>query len=34
MNYGDQQIKGDYSTTMDLFLIADVITLYARSVSA
>jgi len=34
MNCGDQYVKGDQSTAMGLFLITDMITLYARSVSA
>ena len=33
MDYGDRHVKGNQSTTMGLFPIIDVITLYARNVS-
>jgi len=33
MDYGDRHVKGNQSTTMGLFSIIDVITLYARNVS-
>jgi len=34
MDYGDRHVKGDQSTAMGLIPITDVITLYARNVSA